>query len=361
MSNSYTKSTLKEMANKKLGILGGGQLGKMIGMAATKLGIKVNILDPEKDAPAFQIANKSFVSSYIDKKKIEKFARHCDAVTYEFESIPLECLRHISNFTKLYPGITPLRISQNRLLEKQFINSQKIKVADFSEVKSKKDIKNFLIRSSNVGILKTTTQGYDGKGQKKINLKNLKNINIDFKKNNYIFEKMINFKKEISVIVVRKKNGDLICYRPAENKHEGGILRETNYPALVSDKIENQAKKIAKRIANSLNLIGIIAVEMFVTLDDNIVVNEIAPRPHNSGHWTMDVCNISQFEALVRTIFDLPIKSLEYYHKCKMINILGENYNQYFYSFPKKNHRIYIYGKNKIKAKRKMGHVNVIY
>ncbi len=360
MTKNFSKEKIKGLSRKTLGILGGGQLGKMIAMAASNLGINVCILDPSNEAPALQITNKHFISSFTNKKIIEKFAKSCDAVTYEFENIPLECLEHTSKFTKIFPGTLALKIAQDRLLEKDFIRKLKIKVTEYSEVKSKEDIKKFLLLHSCVGVLKTTKQGYDGKGQRKINLKNFINIRINFKKNIYIIEKMVKFKKEISVIVIRDKEGKLNNYRPAENKHINGILRVSNYPANISVNLENKAIKIAKKIAKELNIIGLIAVEMFITEDDDILVNEIAPRPHNSGHWTMDVCNISQFEALVRTIFNLPINSLEYFHNCKMINILGENYEQYYYSLPQKKHKIYIYGKKKNKLRRKMGHVNIL-
>ena len=360
MNINPKKILAKALSKKTLGILGGGQLGKMIGMAASKLGIKVIIFDPKEDSPAFQIADKYYISSFEDKEKTKIFARECDAITYEFENVPLECLIYISKFSKIYPGIFPLKISQDRVLEKNFIHKLNINVADFSVVKSKKDIKNFLIKRSNKMLLKTVKQGYDGRGQKKIDLRNYKNQKISFKKNNFIAEKIILFKKEISVIVIRDKQGRLTSYNPSENNHREGILIESNYPAKIEKKTEYAAKSIAKKIARELNIVGVLAVEMFITRNNEIIVNEIAPRPHNSGHWTMDVCNISQFDALVRVIFDLPINYIKYYHKCKMINILGENYEQFFHSLEKAKHKIHIYGKSKIKPKRKMGHVNII-
>ena len=361
MTEKLYKQSIRKLSSKTLGILGGGQLGKMIGMSASKLGIKVCIFAPSEESPAFQIADNVFISEYTDKKSLKEFAKRCDAITYEFENIPLQSLEYISNFTNIYPGLLPLQISQDRLLEKNFISNLRIAVTDYSEVKSKKDIKNFLLRTkSSKCILKTTRQGYDGKGQKRIDLKKLENTNISFKNNKYIVEKFIKLKKEISIIVVRRKNGSTVCFNPSENKHLEGILRETSYPAKISKKIQSTAKRVSIKIAEALNIVGIIAVEMFITDANNLLVNEVAPRPHNSGHWTIDACNISQFDALVRTIFELPIPEFKYSNKCKMINILGDNYGQIDQSLNKINHKVHIYGKRNIKSKRKMGHVNIL-
>ena len=181
------------------------------------------------------------------------------------------------------------------------------------------------------------------------------------KKDKYILEELIDFNKEISVIVVRDSSGKSICYEPSENNHKEGILRETHYPARIPLKCKEDAKNIAKKIANKLDIKGLLAVEMFVCNNNKIIVNEIAPRPHNSGHWTMDTCNISQFEALLRVIFNAPIANIEYFFKCKMINLLGDNYFTYKKVLNKKNYKLHLYGKNALKNKRKMGHINIIF
>ena len=209
-------------------------------------------------------------------------------------------------------------------------------------------------------ILKSRKFGYDGKGQHIIKKYRIPNIKDNIEKNKYIIEGIIKFKKEISVIVIIKKDGSAVCYEPSENKHANGILRESVFPAAISKKTKDRAKAIAVKLARSLNIIGIIAIEMFVDKSDEIIVNEVAPRPHNSGHWTLDACNVSQFEALVRVIFDMPMPHIKYYHKCKMINILGENYNLIDKSLYKKNHKIYVYGKDEIKEARKLGHINIL-
>lgn len=351
---------IKNITNKTLGILGGGQLGKMIAIEASRLGIKTCIFDPNKNAPAFQNANIIINSDYTNKKALGQFVKCSDKITYEFENIPLESLNFLEKNSQIFPGIKALKYSQDRLLEKEFISNLGISVAPFYQIKNYVDVKGALEKLKGTAILKTRKFGYDGKGQHTIKKYSIPNIKNNIEKNKYIIEGIIKFKKEISVIVIIKKDGSVICYEPSENKHINGILRETVFPAKISIKTKNKAKAIAVKLARSLNIIGIIAIEMFVDKSNEIIVNEVAPRPHNSGHWTMDACNVSQFEALVRVIFDMPIPNIEYYHNCKMINILGENYNVLEKSLYKKNHKVYIYGKDEIKEDRKLGHINIL-
>ena len=317
---------IKNITNKTLGILGGGQLGKMIALEASRLGIKTCIFDPNENAPAFQNANIIINSDYTNKKALAQFLKSSDKITYEFENIPLESLNFLEKNSQIFPGSKALKYSQDRLLEKEFISNLGITVAPFYPIKKYR----------------------------------IPNIKDSIEKNKYIIEGIIKFKKEISVIVIIKKDGSAVCYEPSENKHANGILRESVFPAEISKKTKNKAKAIAVKLARSLNIIGIIAIEMFVDKSDEIIVNEVAPRPHNSGHWTMDACNVSQFEALVRVIFDMPIPHIKYYHNCKMINILGENYNVIEKSLNKKNQKLYIYGKDEIKEGRKLGHINIL-
>ena len=346
--------------NKTLGIIGGGQLGKMIGLAAANLGISCYFYDADKNAPAKKISQLFFNYSFDNEKKLENFVKYCDFITYEFENIPIDTLQKISKYKKIFPGIKALQISQDRLLEKNFIENLGMKVADYKKINCFDDIKENLKKNFKTGILKTRKLGYDGKGQTIIDLKSIDNIKLRIKPDIYILEKLISFKKEISVIAIRKKNGEIKTFEPTQNLHKGGILRETIYPAQISKSCKLNAKKIAKKITKELNIVGILAIEMFVLKDDSILVNEIAPRPHNSGHWTIDACNISQFDALVRSIFDIPIPKITYAKNCKMINLLGSNFKSYLKYLNKKNCTVHIYGKNKIKPARKMGHVNII-
>lgn len=344
-----------------LGILGGGQLGKMIALAAARLGVKTIIMDPNKNAPAFQVANKVFVSNFNNKENLKKFAKSCNAITYEFENIPLDSLRLISGYNNIFPGIYPLEISQDRLIEKNFLTQLNIKVANYHPIEHKNDVLKALKNLQGKGILKTRKLGYDGKGQLYFDLnKKIKPKIPLIRKNKFIMEEVINFKKEISVIIVRDSYGKVFSYEPSENLHKEGILRETNFPAKLSNKTLKEAKNIAKKIAIKLNIVGLLAIEMFVTKSNTIIVNEIAPRPHNTGHWTIDACNISQFEALVRVIFKAPISNLKYFFNCKMINLLGENYYLYKKLLNKQNYKLHLYGKEHHKSKRKMGHINII-
>ncbi len=354
------KSIIKNFTNKTLGILGGGQLGKMIAQEASRLGIRTCIYDPNINSPAFQNANIIINDSYTNKKSLKQFIKNTDKITYEFENIPLESLNLLKKYRKIYPGLKALKYSQDRLLEKKFISNLGVCVAPFYEINNFKDINLALDKLNGAAILKTRTLGYDGKGQYVIKKNSVQNINIKIEKNKYIIEGLIKFKKEISVIVVRSKDGISKCFEPSENKHKNGILRETIFPAEISLKIKNKVKEIALKIADSLNIIGIIAVEMFINEDNKIIVNEIAPRPHNSGHWTINACNISQFEALVRVIFDIPIPKIKYYNNCKMINVLGDNYKIIEKSLRIRNHVVHIYGKNEIKKSRKLGHINIL-
>ena len=346
--------------NRTLGVIGGGQLGKMIGLAAANLGISCHFFDPDKNAPAKNISQSFYNYHYDNEKKLLEFAKKCDFLTYEFENIPLSTLKKIIKYKKIYPGIKPLQVSQDRFVEKSFIKGLGIKVAEFSKINCIEDVRNLLNNNYIKGIIKTRKLGYDGKGQIRVDLKNLNNINLNIKPDNFILEKLIPFVKEISVIAVRKKNGEIKTFEPTQNIHKKGILRETSYPANISNKCSTKAKNIAKKITKELKVIGLLAVEMFVLKGEDIMVNEIAPRPHNSGHWTKDACNFSQFDALVRSIFDMPIPQITYIKSCKMINLLGDNFYFYKKYLKKKNCRVYIYGKTEIRDARKMGHINVI-
>ena len=345
--------------NKTLGIIGAGQLGKMIGLAAANLGIKVCFYDPDPNAPAKSISNFFYNEKYTNKKKISEFSKKCDFVTYEFENIPVNSLKVLEKKNKVYPNINALKISQDRYLEKSFIRNLGIKTANFQKIINHSSIEKFLKKNQGKGIIKTRRLGYDGKGQYRARLENFKKIKLDLKSNSYIIEKFIPFNKEISVIAVREKNGLVKTFEPSENYHKEGILRKTTFPSSLPENYIIKAKKIAKSIIKKLRIVGILAVEMFVLEDGQILVNEIAPRPHNSGHWTLDGCNISQFEALVRIIFGIPIPKMTYVKQCKMINLLGDNYQDYKKYLTKKNHKVYIYGKSKLKKTRKMGHVNI--
>ena len=348
------------MSNKTLGIIGGGQLGMFICIAARKIGLKTLVYSQEKDFSARKFCDKHIIGNIKNKEKIEKFIEDSDFCTVETENINKDFLRMIEKRKNLFPSSNIIEISQNRLIEKKFLNSlENIETTKFFEVNDFKDLKESAKNLNYNCILKTQELGYDGKGQSTIKKENLYQFENQILQN-CIIEEKVNFKLEISVIVARNTSNTVV-YPPVTNIHKKSILRETIFPAKIDNHLKQSAIEKAIYISENLNLKGILAVEMFITNKDQILINELAPRPHNSGHWTMDACNISQFEALVRVIFDIPMPHIKYYHNCKMINILGLNHNVIEKSLYKKNHKIYIYGKDEIKEGRKLGHINILF
>lgn len=354
----------RQYLGKTLGILGGGQLGKMLAISALNLGFKVNVYASEKQSVAFNVASKSYNFSYENTKRLEEFFENCDFVTYEFENITLPKLSSKA-LAKLKPSLKILETCQDRIKEKTFLNSINIKTANFRKVNSNYEVEIFL-KEYGPSIIKTVNFGYDGKGQFSLNYgDSLPKLN--FLENKFIIEQKVSFEKEASTIVARNENGQVETFPIAHNTHENGILRQSNVPSNLSGAVESKMQNIAKEIANNLNLEGILTVEFFITKNGDVIVNELAPRPHNSGHFSLDGCNISQFEQTVRAVFNLPLLKPILKHETKMINILGSQIFELdeFYKNPKA--RVYIYGK-KIEGKgikgkgiegRKLGHINI--
>ena len=346
------------MSKTVLGIIGGGQLGSMMASAAKKLNIKTIIFCDDKDAPAQKFCDQFIYANYEDEKAINKFAELTNIVTFEFENIPFESLDKINKIKPVLPNPSIIKIIQNRLLEKDFINKLNIKTTQYASVKNENNIlknQNFL-----PGILKTCTLGYDGKGQYKISsIEDLKSLKIDFSKD-YILEKLINLKKEISVIITRFKQKQYEIYEPFENVHEDQILKSSKIPAKISDEIVNKSKLWTKQIAEELDYIGTLCVEFFIDANDNLYVNEIAPRVHNSGHLTINAYNVSQFENHIRAICNFEKIKLKKLSNAEMINLLGD---QILIQRKKKlqsNEFFYDYLKKEIKPKRKMGHLTIL-
>ncbi len=344
-----------------LGIIGGGQLGRMIAIAASRLGYKTHIYDPEKYCPASQVSNYFTCSSYTKKKDLLKFVRSCDVITYEFENIPIEILKELSAITPISPSVEVLSVSQDRYKEKEFINSIGIRLAKYYLISSLEDLEIALNKIGSFGLLKTRRLGYDGKGQFKVSKKNFLKIWKDLREKECVLEEWIDFKCEVSAIVVRNSKKNIQVYDISENKHKNGILRETMVPSSLNKKKLSLVKKTAIKIAEKIDLIGLLAVEMFITKEGEVLVNEIAPRPHNTGHWTIEGCNISQFEKLVRVTMGLPLGSIKRNYDVKMINIIGEEFYKWKKYLSKSNYFLHLYGKERVKDNRKMGHVSVIY
>ena len=347
------------MAEKILGIIGGGQLGSMLCMAAKKLGVKTIIYCDDSDAPAQNFCDEFIFGNYDNKDKIIDFTNKINVVTYEFENIPYLTLNEINKIKPVLPKPSINRIIQHRLAEKDFINKLNIRTTRYILVEKKSDLdtlEDFL-----PGILKTTTMGYDGKGQYPIKkISDLQTLNIDFSKG-YILEKLVRLKKEISVIITRFNTNKYEIYEPIENTHENQILKYSKIPAEISNDIFNQSKEWAINIAEELKYIGTLCVEFFIDRNDNLYVNEIAPRVHNSGHLTINAYNVSQFENHIRAVCSLekiPTKKLS---NAKMVNLIGNEIEPYRLNNKlSKNEFFFDYLKKEIKDKRKMGHITTL-
>ena len=347
------------MSDITLGIIGGGQLGSMLAIAAKKLNIKTVILSDDIDAPAQNFCTEFISGNYDDQQKVTDFINLVDIVTYEFENIPYETLNEINKLKPVLPKPSVNRLIQHRLAEKDFINKLNIRTTQYVSIEKKSDIE--ALEDFLPGILKTTTLGYDGKGQHPISSsKKLNSINLDFSKG-YILEKMVKLKKEISIVITRFNNNKYEIYEPIENTHEDQILKQSKIPADINEKIFNQSKDWAILIAEELKYVGTLCVEFFIDRNDNLYVNEIAPRVHNSGHLTINAYNISQFENHVRAVCGLEQISLEKISNAKMINLLGDQISHYRnYPSLNKNEFFFDYLKKEIKEKRKMGHITIL-
>ena len=346
------------MSKITVGILGGGQLGSLLCLSAKKLNINTVIYCDDKDAPAQIYATDFVLGDYKDKTKMRDFINKVDVVTYEFENIPFETLDFINQFKDVKPKPSINKIVQHRLYEKDFINKCNISTTRYVSIKEKSDL------NANIklipGIIKTCRFGYDGKGQYKLNNPSeLENLKIDFSQE-YILEKMINLKKEFSIILTRFAHSIHSVYDPIENEHENQILKYSKIPADIDDKIISKAKDWASIIADDLDYVGTICVEYFIDKNDNLYVNEIAPRVHNSGHLTINSYNISQFENHIRAICGLGKYELKKIYNANMINIIGEEIISYRSKNYSDNEFFFDYGKKDIKPNRKMGHLTII-
>jgi len=347
------------MTVKNLGIIGGGQLGSMLSTAAKKLNIKSVIFSDDSDAPAQNFCDEFIYGKYNDESKIQEFSAKVDVITYEFENIPYETLNEINKSKPVLPKPSVNRLIQHRLAEKDFVNKLNIRTTRYVSIEKKSEIDT--LNDFLPGILKTTTMGYDGKGQHPINKpEDLKNLNIDFSKG-YILEKLVRLKKEISVIITRFSNNNYEIYEPIENVHQNQILKNSKIPAEISLKILNQSKEWASTIAEEMKYVGTLCVEFFIDRNENLYVNEIAPRVHNSGHLTINAYNVSQFENHIRAVCSLkkiPIKKLS---NAKMINLIGKQIEPYRQGLNLKDNEFFFdYLKKEIKEKRKMGHITTL-
>ena len=345
------------MKDPILGIIGGGQLGSLLSVAAKRIGIKTVILSDDKNAPAKNFTEKFIFGDYDNKSITQEFIDSVDLVTYEFENIPFSILQSINNEKTVLPKPEINSLIQNRLTEKNFLNDINIQTTQYISIKHIDELReneNFL-----PGLLKTTTLGYDGKGQYKLNSAQDISNEIDFSKE-YILEKFINLKKEISVIITRFGNQKYEIYEPIENVHEDQILKHSKIPADISEELKIKSTEWSKKIVEDLDYIGTLCVEFFVDKNDNLYANEIAPRVHNSGHLTINSHNISQFENHIRAVCGLEKIKTKKIYNAKMINLIGDDILMYRNKKFSKNEFFFDYLKKEIKNKRKMGHLTII-
>jgi len=347
------------MSKPTLGIIGGGQLGSMLAAVSKKLEIKTVIFCDDFDAPAKKFSDDFIHGDYNDQKKINELIYKTDVITYEFENIPYETLNEINKSKPVLPKPSINRIIQHRLAEKDFINKLNIRTTQYVLIKNKSAID--VMQDLLPGLLKTTTLGYDGKGQHLINsIEDLNALNIDFSQG-YILEKLVKLKKEISIIITRFGDKKYEVYEPIENVHEDQILKHSKIPADISDKILKQSKLWAIQIAEELKYVGTLCVEFFIDKNENLYVNEVAPRVHNSGHLTINAYNVSQFENHVRAVCKLEQIPLKRISNAKMINLIGNQITVYRNKKFSPNEFFFDYLKKEIKHKRKMGHLTTLF
>ncbi len=340
-----------------IGIIGGGQLGRMTAMAAARLGYRCHVYCPEADCPASQVAAAT-VAAYEDHRALARFANRVDVVTFEFENIPAESVRVLSRHVTVRPGWHVLETAQDRLIEKPFFNSIDVATAAWRPVLSRSDLESAVAELGRPSVLKTARFGYDGKGQVKIeDATSLDDAWSEMKDAPAILESFVDFEREVSVIVGRGVDGAASCFDVVENRHRHHILDQTIAPAPITPALARRAEEIALRTAETLGLVGLLAVELFVTRDGRLLANEMAPRPHNSGHWTIDACMTDQFEQLVRAVCGLPLGSTRRHSDAVMTNLIGDDANQWLNILRQADARLHLYGKTEARPGRKMGHV----
>ena len=341
-----------------IGILGGGQLGRMIALAAARLGYRCHVYCPEEDAPAAEIAPRATRAGYGDEAALDAFADAVDVVTLEFENVPAEAVMRIAERVPVRPDARALAVAQDRVAEKTFLNSIGVATARFREVASAGDIRLAMADIGAPAILKTARLGYDGKGQQAVGPGDDPEAAWrQLGAGRAILEERIDFEREASVVIARGPDGATVAYDTAENAHENGILRTSRVPARIPSAVDRGARALAARIAGALDYVGVLAVEFFVARDGALLANEIAPRVHNSGHWTLDACAASQFEQAVRAACGLPLADPARHSDAVMTNILGAEAGDWPEIAAEPGACLHLYGKADARPGRKMGHV----
>ncbi len=344
-----------------VGLMGGGQLGRMMAMAAARMGYRTHVFTDHPHTPAGEVAAEVSVASFSDRVALERFADAVQVVTYEFENVPLAAAKVVAERVAVRPGPNVLAVAQDRLAEKDFLSQAALPVAPYQGIETPEE----LSRAFEVGfpaVLKTRREGYDGKGQVRVETaRDLPDAWQRLGAVPSVLERWIDFEREVSVIIARSEDGEEAAYEPTENQHADGILRTSIVPAQISPATADAAVAAARKVVRELQCVGVLAVEMFVLADGSVVVNEIAPRPHNSGHWTLDAAETSQFEQQVRVCCGLPLGSVNRLHDAVMRNLIGpdvDNWNRYLGDG---RVRLHLYGKKVSRPGRKMGHVTRLF
>lgn len=350
------------LPGQTIGIIGGGQLGKMMALSAKGMGFRVIVLDPTEDCPCGQVADEQIVGGYDDLDKIKQLSEASDVITYEFENIDADALDWLNKNAYVPQGTELLRVTQDRIEEKRNIQAAGVRVAPYAVVAKVEDVSSGIEELGFPAVLKTATGGYDGKGQ--LVIRGSEDIELAetlVSEGPCVLEQWISFEKEISVIINRSTTGETSVFPVAENIHKDNILHQTIVPARISQQAEEMAIEAAKQIASALGLTGTLAVEMFLAADDEIYINELAPRPHNSGHYSIEACETSQFEQHIRAVCGWPLGSTELLKPAVMVNILGEHQQPLIDRIPElQDWKFHLYGKKEAKYKRKMGHVTLL-
>lgn len=343
-----------------IGILGGGQLGRMLSVAAARLGFRTHIFEPGANPPAGHVADQVTTASYDDETALRAFGEAVDVITYEFENVPTTALDLLGSLAPIHPGRDALRISQDRITEKDFLSGLSLSVAPYAAVDDATSMAAAIDTVGAPSILKTRRFGYDGKGQARLKTaEDAAQALSDMAGAPAVLEGFIDFSCEISVIAARSPSGEVACFDPGENVHESGILRKTTVPANVKSSLRMDAVILAGRILNALDYVGVLGVELFVT-PTGLVVNEIAPRVHNSGHWTQNGCTVDQFEQHIRAIAGWPLGNGQRHSDVVMENLIGDDIDRVPNLAALAETALHLYGKADVKAGRKMGHVNYV-
>ncbi|CCQ74372.1 5-(carboxyamino)imidazole ribonucleotide synthase [Magnetospira sp. QH-2] len=344
-----------------IGIIGGGQLGRMSALAAARLGLRSHIFCQQQDNPGAQVADVATVAAFDDLDALGRFADAVDVVTFEFENIPHQSVQHLAERVCVRPNWESLHTCQHRIVEKDFLNAIGVATAPYRRIDGPRALAKAADELGCPSVLKTCMLGYDGKGQ--VLLRNGQDAEAAWSKmggGEGVLEGFVAFEREISVIIARGSDGAIATFDPVENIHTHHILDRTIAPAPINKNQAKEAQSIAHHIAEKMNFVGLLAVEMFVTEDGRLLVNELAPRPHNSGHWTIDACITSQFEQFVRAVCGLPLGSPMRHSDAEMRNLLGDDVNGWLETLKDPAAKLHLYGKAEARPGRKMGHVTWI-